>query len=79
VARPLASPGVAESYGDSALAVAKVYVPGADRDDLTEEMVSKARRVKAAIVAVGSKLSLYRDQTPPEGSMILLDFREASR
>jgi len=76
VARPLASPGIAESYGDGALAVAKVYVPDANRDDLTNELVVKARTAKAAIVAVGPHLKLYRDTEPPEGSAILLDWRE---
>lgn len=78
VARPLATPGVAESYGDSAGAVAKVYIPGADREDLTEDMVQKARRGKAAVVAVGNSLKLYRDTEPPHGSKILLDWREKS-
>lgn len=76
VERPLASPGVAESYGDSAAAVAKVYVPLADRDDLTDDLVKKARAAKAAIVLVGSRLKLYRDSEPPAGSYVLLDWRE---
>lgn len=76
VARPLASPGVAESYGEDAAAVAKVYVPGADHDDLTDALVAKARNAKAAIVRVGPKLKLHRDSEPPQGSMLLLDWRE---
>jgi hypothetical protein len=75
VARPLATPGVAESYDALAGAVAKAYVPGADRDDLTEAMIEKARRVHAAIVAVGSRLQLYRDHPIPTEGMILLDWR----
>ena len=75
VARPLATPGVAESYGDDARAVAKAYVPGADRDDPTNEMIAKARRVNAAIVAVGDRLKFYRDHPIPDDALIILDWR----
>jgi hypothetical protein len=76
VERPIATPGVAESYGDDAGKVAKVYVPGARRDDLTETLIVKAREAKAAIVDVAGELKLYRDTQPPDGSQILLDFRD---
>jgi len=76
-ALPMATPGVAESFGDDAGAVAKNYVPGADRQDLTDALIDRARAERAAIVAVGPALKLYRNSQPPQGSAILLDFRES--
>lgn len=77
VARPLASPGVAESFGPETKDikdVAKVYVPGAG--DLTDEIINKARVKKAAIVNVDGVLKLYRDNVIPSNGAILLDWRE---
>jgi hypothetical protein len=77
VARPLASPGVAESYGPDPKDirdVAKVYVPGAG--DLTEELIVRARSKHAAIVNVGGELKLYRDHVIPDNGAIVLDWRE---
>ncbi len=75
VERPLASPGVAESYGSTAAAVASVYVPGADLPELTEEYCLKAEQERACIVRIGEKLKLYRDQVIPDGALIILDYR----
>jgi hypothetical protein len=75
VARPLASPGVAESYGDDAAAVARLYVPGADHKDLTEELCQRAQDKHAAIVRIGAELKLYRDSPVPAGGLVILDYR----
>lgn len=79
VARPLATPGVAESYGADAAAVARNYVPNADRPDFTDEIVTRARNGNAAIAFTGNEFKLFRDKPIPTGAQVVLDFRQASR